>query len=272
MPSTSALQLRLSEKQTCSLLNLNKMFHYPSTAHMKSRHNFILSAFSVIGMLSITGCAYGIDGNGNLTTENRTVQAFTGIELSCSANVHFTQGTETSVKVEAEDNIIRHITTEVKNDVLVISTDGKDFNTKRQVNVYVTSPTICLLELTGSGNMTGTNMLSCDQMKIRIAGSGNVKTDLTAKTMKMSLSGSGNLDVSGSATVTDVRIAGSGNIDARTLKSTSSTVSITGSGKSTINVSEQLDVSITGSGDVQYVGEPAKLKTNITGSGNITKI
>lgn len=218
------------------------------------------------------GCAFGIEGSGNVVTENRTVATFTGIDLQCSANVYFSQGETQSVKVEAEDNIIGHITTEVKNDELLVSTDGKDFNTRQQINIYVTVKELCLLELTGSGNMIGQSHINCDNMTLRIAGSGDLKADVRSLTMKLKVSGSGNLDVSGTATSTDIRIAGSGNVNAKNLQTMNSAVAISGSGQTTINASDQLTVSITGSGDVHYVGDPLKLKTSITGSGNVTKI
>ncbi len=218
------------------------------------------------------GCALGIDGSGKVVSENRSVINFTGIDLQCSANVYFMQGDEQSVKVEAEDNIVSHITTEVKNDELIVSTDGKDFSTHKEINVYVTVKELCLLELTGSGNMIGKSHVNCDNMTMHIAGSGDLKADVRSLTMKIKLSGSGNLDVSGTATSTDIRIAGSGNVDAKGLQTMNSSVSISGSGQSTINASEQLTVSITGSGDVHYIGDPIKLKTNITGSGSVSKI
>lgn len=231
-----------------------------------------LIIIAALPVMMTHGCAFGIDGSGNVVSENRKVAVFTGIDLQCSANVYFTQGDEQSVKVEAEDNIIGHITTEVKDNELVVSTDGKDFNSHQQINVYVTVKELCLLEFTGSGNMIGKSHINCDNMSIHIAGSGDVKADVRALTMKIKLSGSGSLDVSGTATSTDVRVAGSGSVNARNLQTMSSAVTISGSGESTINASEQLNVSITGSGGVHYVGEPQKLKTNITGSGNVTKI
>ena len=218
------------------------------------------------------GCAFGIDGSGNVITENRTVQKFTGIDLQCSANVYFTQGDEQSVRVEAEDNIITHIVTEVKNDELVVTTDGKDFNSHNQINVYVTVKDLCLLELSGSGNMIGKSHINCDNMVIRIGGSGDIKADVRSLSMKINVSGSGNMEVSGTAASTDVRIAGSGNVNAKNLDVMTSAVSISGSGQSTINASEQLSVSISGSGNVHYIGEPQKLSTSITGSGSVTKI
>ncbi len=226
---------------------------------------------AALPVMMFHGCAFGIDGSGKVVSENRSTINFTGIELQCSANVYFSQGDEQSIVVEAEDNIISHITTDVKSNALVVGTDGKDFNTHREINVYVTVKELCLLDLAGSGNMIGRSHINCDNMTLRIAGSGNIKTDVRSLSMKVKLSGSGNLDISGASSSTDIRITGSGNVNAKNLETVISSVSISGSGKSTINVSDALNVSITGSGDVYYVREPQKIITNITGSGNVSK-
>src|SRR6187200_1982961 len=116
------------------------------------------------------GCAFGIDGSGKTITENRTVETFNGISLECHANVYFTQGDEQSVKVEAEDNIMRHLTTEVKNMTLEIKMDDDDYKSNQSINVYVTVKDLCLLELSGSGKMIGKSHINCDDMTFRIAG------------------------------------------------------------------------------------------------------
>src|SRR6187402_585305 len=93
------------------------------------------------------GCAFGNDGSGKIISENRTVTTFNGISLECHANVYFTQGDEQSVKVEADDNIISHITTKVKDMTLEISTDEENWNSHGTVNVYVTVKELCRLGL-----------------------------------------------------------------------------------------------------------------------------
>jgi len=218
------------------------------------------------------GCVFGIEGSGKVTSEDRKVETFTGINLECHANVYFTQGDVQSVKVEAEDNIIAHITTEVKNMKLVIDTDGKDFDSHQPINVYVTVKELCLLEVEGSGKMIGKSHINCDNMTFSVAGSGDIYADVRSLTMKVSISGSGSLDLGGTSTSMDIKIAGSGKVSAKNLQAINTTVSITGSGSSTINTKEELNVTITGSGDVNYVGEPSKLHTNITGSGSVSKI
>jgi len=218
------------------------------------------------------GCAFGNDGSGKVIAENRTVATFNGISLECHANVYFTQGDEQSVKVEAEDNIMSHLKTEVKGMTLEIKMDDEDVNTHQSINVYVTVKELCLLDLAGSGKMIGKSHINCDNMTLSVAGSGNINADIRSLAVKISVTGSGGIDVAGTTTSMDLKVAGSGSVNAQELQAVNSTVAITGSGSSTINTKEELNVSITGSGGVKYVNEPAKLHTNITGSGSVRKI
>ena len=218
------------------------------------------------------GCVFGNDEPGKVITENRTVATFNCIGLECHANVYFSQGDEQSVRVEAEDNIMSHIKTEVKDRILTIEMDDDDFKTPGTINVYITVKELCLLELAGSGKMIGKSHINCDNMSLRIAGSGNISADIRSLAVKISVSGPGSLDVAGTTTSMDIKVAGSGNVNAKELQAVNTSVAVSGSGSSTINTREELNVSITGSGGVRYVGEPAKLKTSITGSGKVSKI
>jgi hypothetical protein len=155
---------------------------------------------------------------------------------------------------------------------LEIKMDDDDYKSNQSINVYVTVKDLCLLELSGSGKMIGKSHINCDEMTFRIAGSGNITADIRSLSVKISVSGSGGIDVAGTTTSMDIKIAGSGNVKAKDLQAVNTTVALTGSGSSTINTREELNVSITGSGGVRYVSEPAKVKTNITGSGNVSKI
>jgi len=222
-------------------------------------------------LLFLDGCAFGIAGSGNVITEKRSVEKFSGITLQCAANVYFTQGDQESVSVEGEDNIVPLITTTVKNGKLVIDAE-KEYSSTQPVNVHVTVKELCWLELAGSGNMIGRGPINCDRMTLRVDGSGDLKIDVHSLGVKMSLSGSGNLDVNGVATETDVRIAGSGNVNSEKLKANSGAVIITGSGIAKVNTTDELNVQITGSGNVQFVSQPPKFIKNITGSGTVTKI
>lgn len=229
----------------------------------------LLSLFFVFVSITVFGC--GIEGSGNVITELRNLQSFTGIDLRNTANVYITRGDVQEIKIEAEDNIVPLIFTEIKNDELVIRCQ-EDIHTTRAVNIFITVKNLCLMELSGSGSMVTRSFFSCDHMNVRLSGSGDIKASINTKSLKATLAGSGNMELNGSAVESDVRISGSGDVNAQQMRSFTSAVSISGSGSGKVDVANDLTVNITGSGNVLYLSEPGHIQSRITGSGAIQKI
>lgn len=224
-------------------------------------------------ILFLTTSSYGCrtESSGRTTSEVRPLESFSGIELKSAANVYVTQGDVQEVRVEAEDNLLGKINTTVKNNSLVID-DEDNVKYTKPVTIYITVKDLCLLELTGSGNIVTRSQFLCDFMNIKLSGSGDIRVMVNSKSLKANLSGSGNLVLNGSSAETDYRISGSGNINAHELNCFSSAVAISGSGTSTVDVKNDLNVTITGSGNVHYVQEPGKISSKIIGSGEISKL
>jgi hypothetical protein len=59
---------------------------------------------------------------------------------------------------------------------------------------------------------------------------------------------------------------------AANLETNSCEVKITGSGDVEINVKDELNANITGSGNVRYKGNPGKVNSHSAGSGNVKKL
>lgn len=227
--------------------------------------------FSVYLLLMLTSCVFATDGSGKIATETRSVEKFSGVELKSSANVYITQGETQEVKIEAEDNLLQYITAQVKNDELIIDCK-ENIHAHAPINIYITVKEICLLELSGSGKIVTKNEITCDHMTLRLGGSGDLDVALKAQQLKATLAGSGTLNLRGSSAESMIRITGSGNINAQQLKTFTSSVNISGSGNTKVDVNNELTVSISGSGNVLYVTEPAKLTKIISGSGGVRKI
>jgi uncharacterized alkaline shock family protein YloU len=71
----------------------------------------------------------GIKGTGNVQTEKRTItEKFTKISVSRGLEVILEQGNSVTVEVEADQNLLSHITTKVENGTLVITSDVNAIN------------------------------------------------------------------------------------------------------------------------------------------------
>jgi phage baseplate assembly protein gpV len=208
-------------------------------------------------------------------TEDRPVSGFHAVESSGSFYVYITQGSTESVKVEAPDDVIKNVLTEVKDGTLHIYTKEKFtwknlFNNKK-VSVYVTVKNIDAISLSGSGSVTFKDGINTSgNASVHVSGSGNISGKLTAKALDASVSGSGNLKLSGSAHDQNVSVSGSGGYSARDFTSSNVSVSVSGSGSASVYASENLNAHVSGSGGVHYGGNPKNIAKSKSGSGSVS--
>jgi hypothetical protein len=202
-----------------------------------------------LGLINFNSCnPNAIHGSGVAKTESRAVASFSKIDLSGSPEVEVAIGPAASVAVTADDNVLPVIETTVGGDTLRIGSK-QSYNTSLGVKVKITVPALDGVSVSGSGNIHATGLKAGD--------------------MDAGVTGSGDVTLSGAVDQLRAHITGSGELRAGELGAKNVRVTVTGSGDATVRASEQLDASVTGSGDVHYSGNPPKVRKNVTGSGGI---
>ncbi len=227
-------------------------------------------------ILLLPGCSGPgiITGSGNVVTDSRSVSGFSRVILSGAGDMALTQGDSESLTVEAEDNLLPYIKTEVANGTLTISQDagpGRAIRTTKPIKYYLTVKDLSALTLSGSGGISATR-LNLTTLELSLSGSGNVQlAGLALTTLTAGLSGSGNADLSGQANDQQVTISGSGEYRAGNLDTNQAQVQVSGSGTATVWARNTLEVTISGSGSVGYYGSPDVTRA-ITGSGKVNSL
>jgi len=209
-------------------------------------------------------------------TEDRHLSGFTAISLTASYDVYITQGSAESVKVQAANEDQSHIITEVRGNTLNISekrTMGLHLNwTNKKVAIYVVARDINSIVVTGSGDVYFKGGLNTERLNLRVAGSGDVTGKLNAKMLDAGISGSGDVKLSGKADEASVHVTGSGDYNGRDLNTVNTVIGVAGSGDATVNASNKIQASVSGSGDIKYTGSAKQVSTSKTGSGDIERI
>jgi hypothetical protein len=181
----------------------------------------------------------------------------------------------------------------------------------KEIIAYVTVADIEGVSVSGSGDVIGQGLIKTGDLDLNVSGSGNLEIEVEATgdvdadvsgsgdidlkgrckgfnsdvsgsgkvvlSMIMSdladfgVSGSGKISASGSAPSVKTNISGSGKVLASDFATNSCQVRISGSGDVEINVKNELDVNIAGSGSVSYKGNPSKINSHASGSGTIRK-
>lgn len=214
-----------------------------------------------------------INGNGNIITEDRNINDADRIKSYGSFDIVIIQGNTTSVKVEADDNLMQYIVTENEDGALVIKTrDNYNLRSDRNIKVTVTTNELELIEVAGSGNVKGEGKFTGrDHLKISVAGTGDVDLNVNTPEIDSHIAGSGNITLAGETRDSKIEIAGVGNYNAENLMSETVEIHIAGSGNTKVYAANKLDVHIAGSGDVFYKGSP-NISQDIAGSGKISKM
>jgi hypothetical protein len=233
---------------------------------MRRRWLPLLALFALVGCTGTTVFG-GIRGSGDLTSESRDVSGFTEIVLEGSGSVTVDiTGTE-SLTIEAEDNLISHLTSDVRGGRLVLGTDTA-ISPTRDITYTITAASLDGVTIDGSGNVEAADIDS-ETFTAEINGSGNIHlTGLDLGSLESTISGSGNIDVSGTANDLGVEIPGSGNFTGDDLYALTGDVTISGSGTAAVNVSDILTAVVDGSGDIEYLGNPT-VDSTINGSGSV---
>ena len=222
----------------------------------------------------LVGCGVTIvNGSGKVITQSRSVANFTSVVLAGLGDVTITQGGTETLTIEAEDNVMPLIKTELKSGTLTISFDQKDWRDvirpTKAIKFSLGMKNLRSLELSGAGNFDIPN-LKTTSLTIKVSGAGNIKIGrLEATELTTSLTGLGNTELDGQVNRQQVEMSGAGQYLAGNLNSQTTKITVTGTGNATVWARDSLDVTIAGAGNVSYYGSP-KVTKNITGVGILT--
>lgn len=180
-----------------------------------------------VGDGDVTSPSRTVRGSGHAVTEGRTVPSFTAVELAGTNAVIVRVGSPRSVAVTADDNLVDHVSTTVRDGRLVIGDVGS-FTTRAPMRVSVSVPSLDAVELSDTGSVT-------------VRG-------VTTSPLAVSLSGTGTIDL-------------------RDLVARDATVVLDGTGDVRVHATGTLDATLTGTGSIRYSGHPTVTsRTTGTGS------
>lgn len=216
-----------------------------------------------------------IKGNGEKVTIERSTSDYDAIAVSGWFDVDLVDGKEGQLTLEGESNLLEYIVTEVKNGKLLIKTENNinlkpsDWNSGIRITVPVER--VSSISLSGSGDIVSKTTIKTEKLETAMSGSGDITLDIETNSVSASMSGSGDITFSGNTTDFAATISGSGDIKAFDLEADNVEATVSGSADIKVTANKMLQARVSGSGDITYRGNPEKLDTKTSGSGDISK-
>ena len=237
-----------------------------------------LSVLLLTGLITLSCSAqWGktIKGNGNNVTIERSTGDYDGIAVSGWFDVDLVSGNEGEITLQGEENLLEYIITEVKDGKLVIKTEKgvnlKSSNWKSEIRITVPVESISSVSMSGSGDIVGKTKIKSDKFSTAMSGSGDITLDIDSNLISASMSGSGDITLSGKTTDFDATVSGSGDIEAYNLEADNVSATVSGSADIQVTAKKSIKARVSGSGDISYRGNPEKVDTKTSGSGDISR-
>lgn len=228
---------------------------------------FLLSSFFLTQSCEVMG----EKGNGKVAKQERKVSNFTGIDIGGAFDVYLTQGATQSVFIEADDNLLDNIRTEVEGDVLKVYTEDPIRNPKT-LKVYITTTGLKSIELSGAVDLETQNKLTGSTMDLRLTGASDSKIEIEVSKLDMNSSGGTNIVLRGKATEVKMDLSGATELHAFELAAEKYSLDISGAGDAEISVKDELNANISGAANLHYRGTPTKIIEDVSGAGSIKKV
>jgi Putative auto-transporter adhesin, head GIN domain len=233
-------------------------------------HLFWLSVLCIAAM----SCGNCIKGTGEIHEEDRLLPLFT--EVSCNSSVNviiktLAAGEKPKVIVRAQSMLMPMIITRVSGNELRIETEGC-WQSSEVTEVIVFASSLETIQTSGSGSLICEAVQASDEVKLINSGSGDIQFIAESQDVSVEQSGSGEVRITGNANKLEVDSSGSGDIEAAECMNNDLEVNLSGSGNVTAYATASAEMTLTGSGNISYLGNPSNIQTKDNGSGEIRAI
>lgn len=218
------------------------------------------------------------------TKKTLELPEFKGIYVNSNYTVYVKQTNKQEVTIEAMTDIYSLTEVKVENGILMVNMERKpespnkslwakidDIKLNPVMKLYVSVKNINDLQVNGGGKIISENSLAADYVNLAVNGSGSMDVDLKGNTIKAEVSGSGTLTLKGYGTTVDAVLSGSGSLKGFACALETAKVKMSGSGICELNVANNLDALVLGSGVVKHKGNTKTATKKIYGNGSVER-
>ncbi len=190
----------------------------------------------------------GVKGSGNIASETRDVGSFSGVDVSGVFQVEITAQKDFTIEIEADDNLLSLIKTEVRGGVLRIETE-KRVSTSNPLKIRISAPDIENIEASGASKVSLTN----------------VKND----ELRVDTSGASKINISGETVNLLIEVSGASSIDAENLKAENANVDACGASHVSVFATGELKSDASGASKIVYSGSPKNIEKKSSGASSV---
>ncbi len=227
---------------------------------------------ALIMALIMSSCAFDVNfgagkkGNGEVVKDKREVnEDFTVVSASEGLDVYVSQGSDYEITIEADENIIDLIGTDIRDGKLKVhAIENIGRATKK---IYVTLPEVTALYSSSGADLVSQGSIQTDKISLDASSGSDLNVELTADEVDASSSSGADIRLTGQANLFYADASSGSDIKAKDFLVKKCNANASSGADITVNVSESLTADASSGADISYTGDASvQKKKSVSGS------
>lgn len=247
----------------------------------------ILMAGLLVPLLLLSGCCCALSrrtvGAPNLfgrrimgSTSKRTIEmdvdGFMGVEAGGVWDVRIERGDQHRVKITTNENMVEYLDVRVVGNTLHLDTRDAYSFSNVTLRADITLPELRQVHVSGSAHATASDAWEPDGLTIHASGATSIQIDEMYTTKAdIELSGSSHIEMAGSAQALILRCSGATKAKMEDFVAQEADIQLSGSSDAALQITEKLDVNLSGASNLTYDGNPTIGRQNISGGADLKR-
>ena len=212
-------------------------------------------------------------GSGHVSSDTRSASGFHSIDVSGAIDVYVRQDSLTSVKVEADDNLLEYIEVYTDNSTLIIKTqNGVRLRPNNKIKVYVSNPLYTEFEVSGASSIQSENEItSGESLRVGLTGASVAKLEFNSPRISVDLSGASDLTIRGKTKDFDAGASGASEIKCFDLLTENTNAEASGASSIEVYASVKIIPHASGASSISYKGNATIQDKSESGAGSVKK-
>jgi hypothetical protein len=191
----------------------------------------------------------------------RTVLYFNVVKVKAGMNVYLIQGETPKVEIEADENVIDLITTEVKDSILTIF-PNKTTNSLKSIKIFVTFKDLKSISASSGSSVQFETKFNAPDLILNISNGSSFKGLFSVKKLICTLNSGSEIKITGEADYSDIRVSSGSNFKGGGLIIKNCKIVVSSGSNVHVNVIDDFTANVTSGSRVSCTGNPKKKNLN----------
>ncbi len=245
---------------------------------MKTSNKILLIALAIVtiailaGLITTRTMIYSniTRGDDNITEIPRSVDPFEKIKVTGNYKVYFTQQTGYNLILTADANLHELISTEVKNNELIIRS-LVPIRSSTDLQIELTAPILSQIETNASARFSTRSPLELPILSILANAGSRIEIDGIFDQLQVTQNAGANITLKGKTNTLSIDSNAGGHVEATDLEAQSATVNSNAGASANVNAAK-LNASASAGGRIGYIGNPIFEGISSNAGGSINRL